>query len=119
MRLRHSGLGERVGSHHGHVIQCPVHLISGPPKVSRTGLRSGSSAAAESAAASGVQEHRVIRIDLRQFGGSALTGDQAVPKDRDESELAAGVPITYVPARNTIFLAYALAWAEVLEAADV
>jgi 7-cyano-7-deazaguanine synthase len=77
-------------------------------------------AAAQLAADGAVREHRVIRIDLRQFGGSALTGDAAVPKDRDESQMsAAGVPITYVPARNTIFLAYALAWAEVLDAPNV
>jgi 7-cyano-7-deazaguanine synthase len=76
-------------------------------------------AAAGLAAAGGVREHRVIRIDLRQFGGSALTGDAAVPKDRDDAQMSAGVPITYVPARNTIFLSYALAWAEVLEVADV
>lgn len=62
-----------------------------------------------------VREHRVIRIDLRQFGGSALTSDVDVPKDRDESQMSAEIPITYVPARNTIFLSYALAWAEVLE----
>src|SRR5687767_12784770 len=65
-------------------------------------------AAAKLAADAGVVEHRVIHIDLRQFGGSALTGDADVPKDRDESAMAAGVPITYVPARNTIFLSYAL-----------
>ena len=65
------------------------------------------------------REHRVIRIDLRQFGGSALTADIAVPKDRDEQAMGADVPITYVPARNTIFLSYALAWAEVLEVRDV
>jgi 7-cyano-7-deazaguanine synthase len=76
-------------------------------------------AAAKLAADANVREHRVIRIDLRQFGGSALTSDAAVPKDRDESQMSAGVPITYVPARNTIFLAYALAWAEVLDAPDV
>ena len=76
-------------------------------------------AAERLAAGAGVREHRVIRIDLRQFGGSALTGDAAVPKDREEGEMSAGVPITYVPARNTIFLAYALAWAEVLDAPDV
>jgi 7-cyano-7-deazaguanine synthase len=64
-------------------------------------------------------EHRVIAIDLRQFGGSALTSDAAVPKDRDESAMSTSVPITYVPARNTIFLSYALAWAEVLKVADV
>lgn len=67
----------------------------------------------------GVGEHRVIRIDLRQFGGSALTSEIDVPKDRDQSEMSAGIPITYVPARNTIFLSYALAWAEVLSCDDV
>lgn len=72
-------------------------------------------AAAALARAYGVREHRVIQIDLRQFGGSALTSDVAVPKDRDESQMSADIPITYVPARNTIFLSYALAWAEVLE----
>lgn len=76
-------------------------------------------AAANLAASANVREHRVIRIDLRQFGGSALTSDTAVPKDRDELQMSAGVPITYVPARNTIFLSYALAWAEVLNAPDV
>lgn len=67
----------------------------------------------------GVAEHRVIKIDLRQFGGSALTSNAAVPKDRDESAMTADIPITYVPARNTIFLSYALAWAEVLNCDDV
>jgi 7-cyano-7-deazaguanine synthase len=67
----------------------------------------------------GVREHRVINIDLRQFGHSALTADIAVPKDRDERAMSADVPITYVPARNTIFLSYALAWAEVLNCDDV
>jgi len=67
----------------------------------------------------GVVEHRVIKIDLRQFGRSALTADIAVPKDRDESQMTADIPITYVPARNTIFLSYALAWAEVLGVGDV
>jgi 7-cyano-7-deazaguanine synthase len=76
-------------------------------------------AAAEIAEAAGVREHRVIRIDLRQFGGSALTSDTAVPKDRDESQMSVGVPITYVPARNTIFLSYALAWGEVLGVGDL
>jgi 7-cyano-7-deazaguanine synthase len=66
-----------------------------------------------------VAEHRVITIDLRQFGRSALTDDIAVPKDRDESKMTADIPITYVPARNTIFLSYALAWAEVLDIHDV
>ena len=68
----------------------------------------------------GAQQHRVIRIDLRQFGGSALTAsDIPVPKDRDESQMTADIPVTYVPARNTIFLSYALAWAEVLGVRDV
>ena len=67
----------------------------------------------------GVVEHRVVKIDLRQFGRSALTDDIAVPKDRDESKMTADIPITYVPARNTIFLSYALAWAEVLDCDDV
>jgi len=61
-----------------------------------------------------VAEHRVIRIDLRQFGKSALTDDVEVPRDRDARAMAGEIPITYVPARNTIFLSYALAWAEVL-----
>jgi 7-cyano-7-deazaguanine synthase len=67
----------------------------------------------------GVREHRVAKIDLRIVGGSALTDEIAVPKRRSEAEMASGVPITYVPARNTIFLAYALAWAEVLGAHDI
>ena len=66
-----------------------------------------------------VSEHRVMTIDLRQFGRSALTADFDVPKDRDESRMTADIPITYVPARNTIFLSYALAWAEVLDVRDV
>jgi 7-cyano-7-deazaguanine synthase len=70
------------------------------------------------AKAFGVAEHRVIRIDLRQFGRSALTDDIAVPKDRTEKTMSADIPITYVPARNTIFLSYALAWGEVLGVRD-
>src|SRR5262245_28432777 len=66
-----------------------------------------------------VAQHAVIDIDLRRFGGSALTADIEVPKGRDESQIATGIPITYVPARNTIFLSFALAWAEVLEAQDI
>ena len=76
-------------------------------------------AAKKIAVALGVHEHRVAEIDLRIFGGSALTDMIDVPKNRAESEIAAGVPITYVPARNTIFLSYALAWAEVLDASDI
>ena len=67
----------------------------------------------------GAKEHRVAKIDLRIFGGSALTDDVEVPKSRSEEEMARKVPITYVPARNTIFLAYALAWAEVLGAGHI
>src|SRR5881392_1304496 len=67
----------------------------------------------------GVKEHRVAKIDLRVFGGSALTDDLDVPKQRSETEIAHGIPITYIPARNTIFLAYALALAEVIPAADI
>ena len=66
-----------------------------------------------------VAEHRVVRIDLRAFGGSALTSNLEVPKDRRESDMASGIPITYVPARNTIFLSYALAWADVIECDNV
>ncbi len=73
-------------------------------------------AAQRVAASLGVVEHRIASIDLRVFGGSALTADLPVPKDRDLSEMARGIPITYVPARNTIFLSFALAWAEVLGA---
>ena len=62
------------------------------------------------------KEHRVAKIDLRIFGGSALTDNVDVPKQRSETEIAHGIPVTYVPARNTIFLAYALAWAEVISA---
>ena len=76
-------------------------------------------AAKEIARRMGVAEHRVITIDLRQFGKSALTDDIAVPKDRGEGEMNSDVPITYVPARNTIFLSYALAWAEVMGVLDV
>src|SRR5678815_4712438 len=61
----------------------------------------------------GVRDHVIVDIDLRVFGGSALTSNVAVPKDRSED---LGIPVTYVPARNTIFLSFALAWAEVLEA---
>lgn len=67
----------------------------------------------------GVAQHVVAEIDLRLFGGSALTSEIAVPKGRAVEEMAAGIPITYVPARNTIFLSFALAWAEVLGAEDI
>jgi len=67
----------------------------------------------------GAKKHRSAKIDLRVFGGSALTDDVDVPKQRSEKEIAHGIPVTYVPARNTIFLAYALAWAEVIQANDI
>ena len=71
------------------------------------------------AASMGVAEHKIIDIDLRAFGGSALTDDIAVPKSRRVEEISQSIPITYVPARNTIFLSFALAWAEVLQACDI
>jgi 7-cyano-7-deazaguanine synthase len=76
-------------------------------------------AAARVAKAIGVADHRVAKLDLRMFGGSALTSDIEVPKQRPAEEMSTGIPITYVPARNTIFLSLALAWAEVLHAQDI
>jgi 7-cyano-7-deazaguanine synthase len=76
-------------------------------------------AAARVAARIGVADHRTAVIDLRVFGGSALTGDIDVPKGRTADEMGHGIPITYVPARNTIFLSFALAWAEVLGSSDI
>ena len=76
-------------------------------------------AARKIASALGASDHRIAKIDLRVFGHSALTDDIAVPKGRDEAAMNRGIPITYVPARNTIFLSFALAWAEVLEANDI
>ncbi|WP_300650637.1 7-cyano-7-deazaguanine synthase QueC, partial [Hydrogenophaga sp.] len=67
----------------------------------------------------GVERHVVAEIDLRQFGGSALTADIDVPKGRTAGEMAHGIPITYVPARNTVFLSFALAWAETLGSSDI
>jgi 7-cyano-7-deazaguanine synthase len=64
-------------------------------------------------------EHVIVDIDLRRFGGSALTGDIDVPKGRTLAEMGKGIPVTYVPARNTVFLSFALAWAEVLGSSDV
>lgn len=71
------------------------------------------------ASAQGVSKHKILPIDLRSFGGSALTDDIDVPKDRDAAEMSDGIPVTYVPARNTIFLSFALAWAEVLGSSDI
>jgi 7-cyano-7-deazaguanine synthase len=76
-------------------------------------------AAEKVAAAAGVKRHLVTRVDLKPIGGSALTDDIAVPKTRSGSLTAEAIPVTYVPARNTIFLSYALAWAEVLGAWDI
>lgn len=76
-------------------------------------------AARRVAQALGVAHHAIVDMDLRVFGGSALTDDLAVPKSRTLDEIAHGIPITYVPARNTIFLAYALAYAEVSQSEDV
>jgi 7-cyano-7-deazaguanine synthase len=76
-------------------------------------------AAARIAAAMRAQRHIVAKIGLDAFGGSALTADIPVPKSRKIEEMSSGIPITYVPARNTIFLSFALAWAEVLESSDI
>ena len=76
-------------------------------------------AAQRVAAAIGAAEHRIAQIDLRVFGGSALTDEIDVPKGRATEEMTHGIPVTYVPARNTIFLSFALAWAEVLAANDI
>jgi len=75
--------------------------------------------AARVAAAAGVVRHAVVKVDLRAFGGSALTSDTPVPKGRSAEDMGHGVPVTYVPARNTVFLSLALAWAETLEATDI
>lgn len=69
--------------------------------------------------AMGVDQHLIANIDLRCFGGSALTADIPVPKHRPVEQMGEGIPITYVPGRNTLFLSYALAWAEVLGASDI
>jgi 7-cyano-7-deazaguanine synthase len=76
-------------------------------------------AARQVAQSMGIADHRMAHIDLRVFGGSALTADIDVPKGRSSDEMEHSIPVTYVPARNTIFLSYALAWAEVLGANDV
>jgi 7-cyano-7-deazaguanine synthase len=76
-------------------------------------------AARRVASALGATEHRIARLDLGAFGGSALTDAIEVPKGRSAEEMGREIPVTYVPARNTIFLAFALAWAEVLESSDI
>jgi 7-cyano-7-deazaguanine synthase len=76
-------------------------------------------AAARIARRHGAHRHVVVDFDLRTFGGSALTGDLPVPKDRTATQMGQGIPATYVPARNTIFLSFALAWAETLQCSDI
>ncbi len=76
-------------------------------------------AAARVAAQVGAVEHRTVSVDLRAIGGSALTADIAVPKGRSENQIASGIPVTYVPARNMIFLSIAIAYAEVIGAEDI
>jgi 7-cyano-7-deazaguanine synthase len=76
-------------------------------------------AAKNVARAQGVTRHVIVDIDLAQFGGSALTADIAVPKKTSAEEIGAGIPVTYVPARNTVFLSLALAWAETLGTGDI
>lgn len=76
-------------------------------------------AAARVASALGASEHRVVTVDLSALGGSALTDAIDVPKDRDERSIGVGVPATYVPARNTVFLGVALGWAEIVGARDL
>ncbi len=78
--------------------------------------RSELDAAGRIANKAGVERHVVLKVDLRAFGGSALTGDISVPKNRSAEEMGEGIPVTYVPARNTVFLSLALAWAETLGA---
>src|SRR4051812_31284282 len=76
-------------------------------------------AAAQIASSLGVEQHIIADVNLNVFGGSALTADIDVPKERSGAEMADAIPVTYVPARNTVFLSIALAWAEVLEADDI
>jgi 7-cyano-7-deazaguanine synthase len=87
----------RYGQRHAHELACAARIAD----------------------AMGISTRAEMNIDLRQFGGSALTAAIAVPKDRPASEIRSGIPVTYVPARNTIFLSYALGWAEVLGVADI
>jgi 7-cyano-7-deazaguanine synthase len=76
-------------------------------------------AASQLACRHGARRHVVVEFDLRAFGGSALTSDLPVPKGRSAEQMGQGIPVTYVPARNTIFLSFALAWAETLQCADI
>ena len=90
-------LSFRYGQRHAHELLCAEKI----------------------ALAMNAARHVVVDIDLRTFGGSALTSDMEVPKDRLPDDLRTGIPITYVPARNTVFLSFALAWAEVLNSTDI
>ena len=90
-------LSFRYGQRHSHELDAALHI----------GRRAG------------VARHVVMDIDLRTFGGSALTADIAVPKDRSDAAMSSAIPVTYVPARNTIFLAFALAYAEVVSAREI
>ncbi len=76
-------------------------------------------AAGKVAQSLGIPDHKILKIDLRAIGGSALTSDTPVPKSRDVSEMSSEIPVTYVPARNIIFLSFALGWAEVLGVTDI
>ncbi|MFP4278357.1 MAG: 7-cyano-7-deazaguanine synthase QueC [Wenzhouxiangella sp.] len=95
--FRCHALSFRYGQRHGIELDCARRL----------------------AAAMGAAEHHVVDIDLRKFGGSALTSDLEVPKGRAMEDMSADIPITYVPARNTVFLSFGLAWAEVLGSFDI
>lgn len=89
-------LSFRYGQRHSHELEC-AHAIA-----QKAGVR-----------------HVILDLDLSQFGGSALTADIPVPKDRDEAQMKAEIPVTYVPARNTVFLSCALGWAETLGTGDI
>lgn len=91
------GMSFRYGQRHAHELECAENIAS----------------------AMSASEHIIFDIDLRKFGGSALTSDIEVPKGRNAEEMAHEIPVTYVPARNTVFLSYALAWSEVLGISDI
>jgi len=90
-------LSFRYGQRHSFELECATRIALG----------------------AGVVRHVILDLDLSQFGGSALTDDIAVPKDRNESEMSGEIPVTYVPARNTVFLSCALGWAETLGTGDI
>lgn len=92
-----AALSFRYGQRHEHELVCATQLCR----------------------RAGITEHVILDIDLRKFGGSALTSDLAVPKHGNVDEIGGGIPVTYVPARNTVFLSFALAWSEVLRASDL